>query len=190
MDGQDGVIVFDLASMEVASVMALGTRDDVLSFQRVNDERLVASFGRRRSGRGEVIYTAGELYSRVAQLSDTAVDYRPLAFDEVNEIVYLAASSGDNAYGLVRYDPASRDVETLWESTDFDIYDLVMSADETAVVAVGYYADKLTYTYLDTSHPKSRLIASIQHAFPDYDIEIESTTCAHRDAARRSARRP
>ena len=300
VEDQDGLVVFDLAAMEVASVLRLSNQQDVLEFRWVNEDRLVYTSGRRRPGRGEVLYTTGELFAmnadgghqelifgyragrsdqadtrirgakpiraagevvdvlrndrdeilvasypigmrklrdttptiysvnvysgarkkrppvpygtmsyladdtgnirvawgyddnyrfatfyrdaksfdigRVASLSDSAVDYFPLAFDETNDRVFLAASPGDNAYGLVRYDPAGDSVESMWESDSFDIHDIVMNAEQTDVIAASYYADRLKYTYFDASHPKARLLASIQKAFPDHDIDIESTT--------------
>jgi dipeptidyl aminopeptidase/acylaminoacyl peptidase len=300
LDGRETLVVLDLEEMQVASVLRLDMAQDILDFDWVNEERVVASFGRRFAGKGEVIFTAGELFamnadggnkkmifgwragaenqadtripgakpiraaariidtlredrssilvaaypfkgtgisditptiyklnvysgarkkrppvpygttsyiadsegtvrvawgydknfelatfyrskksfeiSPVGTLNESSIRYFPLAYDETRDRIYVASSSGLKGYGVSSYDPATGALETIWEAGDFDVYDLVMNIDETAVIAASFYDDKLRYTYFDTTHPKSRALASIARAFEDYDVEITSTT--------------
>jgi len=103
VNNQDSLVIIDLAAMQVSSILRFNRNTDVLRFDWVSEDRVICSFGKKISGRGEIVYTAGELYAMDADggRKEAVFGYRAGAGAGTRTSTRVRKKEPINAYGEI-----------------------------------------------------------------------------------------
>lgn len=110
------------------------------------------------------------------ELSHPNADVELLGMNSAGDRIYVADSRDGGPMGLSLYHPETGSIEQLWSNDEFDVLDLVWSADQSTAIGATYYADKLRYAFFDAAHPDARTIMSLQKIFEDKELEVLDRT--------------
>jgi len=126
----------------------------------------------------KVYYRSGDNadWELVFDQSRDGVAVTPEAFSHNGKWVYFNCDGANQVGGVCRWDIAARTLTTVWSGTDSAPTELLLTADENAVVAVGSMPGRPTMALLDKSAPEARLLATLMEKFPGQHIHLGSQT--------------
>ncbi|MFT7589763.1 MAG: dipeptidyl aminopeptidase/acylaminoacyl peptidase, partial [Limisphaerales bacterium] len=93
----------------------------------------------------------------------------PLFFDFDNHYLYASSNLNRDCAAIVRFDPHSaKEVETIFEHEDVDVYDMGFSRGRQKLTWVGYAHDKWQINFLDSA--ASRLYRRVKYRLCDLEV--------------------
>ena len=122
---------------------------------------------------------------RIQWRGGDSIDWQTLAqadsLDQRFEVVEILSSDrsvialsnfSTPVISLVKVNLDTGSFETLLSDDRYDVARPIYDKDAKTVLGVCYSADRPRCKYLDSSHPTSRVHASLQNAFPDHFVRI------------------
>lgn len=110
---------------------------------------------------------------------DQASDGRavsPHAFSSDGKSVYFDCDGVNRVGGVCRWDVATRKLFTLWSGSESAPTELMLTADQNGVFAVGSMPGKPDVSVLDKSSPEATLLASLMRQFPQQRVHLGTQT--------------
>ncbi len=99
----------------------------------------------------------------------------PLFFTFDNKMLYASSNLGRDKNAIVIFDPATgKEVEKLYEDTQYDVTGLDYSRKDKKLLAVSYTAEKHKYHFLDKEF--EAMHGKVTSRFPDLEVYFTSTT--------------
>ncbi|HSE11979.1 MAG TPA: S9 family peptidase [Rudaea sp.] len=110
---------------------------------------------------------------------DQAADGRavsPRAFSQDGKSVYFDCDGDNHVGGVCRWNVATRRLETLWSGTESAPTELMLTADDNDVFAVGSMPGRPVVSVLDKSAPEARFLAALMQQFPGQRVHLGTQT--------------
>jgi len=99
-------------------------------------------------------------------------NFFPLQFTEDNRFVYATSNLGRDKRAIVLVDPASgREIKTIYEHPDFDVYDLLSSTKRNKITGVVYIKDKKEHRFFDNE--QRELQKKLERELPGLEVIIQ-----------------
>ena len=126
----------------------------------------------------KVYYRSGDNadWELVFDQSRDGVAVTPDAFSHDGKWVYVNCDGASHVGGICRWDIAARKLATVWSGTDSAPTELLLTADQNGVVAVGSMPGRPVMALLDKSAPEARLLASMMEKFPGQHVHLGTQT--------------
>lgn len=100
----------------------------------------------------------------------------PVGFTEDNKKLYMRTVKGGGPAGLALLDPETGEQKSLFTSEVADIDGLIWSHDDTTLLGVRHEPGFPKKEYLANDNKEATLLASLDLAFPDHDVNVTSRT--------------
>lgn len=97
---------------------------------------------------------------------------RPLMFAKDGERVIFSISDEGEPVRLALVDPQTGEETPLARNANVDATAMLMSSDETELLAVGYQDGLPGYEFITPDHPESKALAGLLNAFPDHAVSF------------------
>jgi len=100
----------------------------------------------------------------------------PHAFSHDGKSVYLDCDGDKFVGGVCRWDIATRKLQTLWSGSESAPTELMLTADENGLFAVGSMPGRPTVDVLDKTSSEARLLTALMQQFPDQHVHLGTQT--------------
>jgi dipeptidyl aminopeptidase/acylaminoacyl peptidase len=103
-------------------------------------------------------------------------EWRPMHLEEDGVWLYLEKQANDNTIVLQRLNTQSDQLQTLFQTSQAEISDVIVAAGTEEIVAVATEAGKPAWMYVQDDHKLAQLHRGLLKAFPGHDVTIQSQT--------------
>ena len=92
------------------------------------------------------------------------------AFTPEDEALIVATNVGLPTTSLVRIDLATGERTVLLADNDYDLATIIYGSDPNEILGACFWADRPRCSYLDGSHPESRLLRAVARSMPEQTV--------------------
>jgi dipeptidyl aminopeptidase/acylaminoacyl peptidase len=100
----------------------------------------------------------------------------PHAFSHDGKSVYFDCDGANHVGGVCRWDIATRKLETLWSGSESAPTELMLTADQNGLFAVGSMPGLPVVSVLDKTSSEARLLTALMQQFPGQRVHLGTQT--------------
>lgn len=128
--------------------------------------------GQEENNDSVVLRRDGDSWSEIHRSPMGGAVRRPLGFAADNKRVLFAVSEQGEPSRLMEIDLETRDETVLSSNPNVDPGNLLISSDETDILAVEYFDGLPGYEFVNKEHPESKAYAGLINAFPNHAVRF------------------